>query len=347
MNFRTFNDLQRAVAGGNCLIPPTVDVVVGVPRSGLLAANLFALHRNLPLADLDGFLAGRLLSHGPRLQRERPHLHSANCHALVLDDSLQSGSAMRQARQRIEAAGVATRLTYAAVFGPEGGSPHADVCFEVCPSPRIFQWNLMNSGQLHYTCLDIDGVLCHDPTEDQNDDGPAYAAFLRDARPLHLPSARVSCLVTCRLEKYRAQTQDWLARHGVAHGELVMLDLPSAKARRRMQGIHSSFKAEVYRARRETLFVESGFDAALGIAAQSGKPVFCTDAERFIEPSMVALIRRTLRRTHWATATRTGRMLGRCRRRLQNTMTGWWHEPIHPLAAGGSSSGSIRSHSHS
>jgi len=41
-----------------------IDLIVGIPRSGLLVANLMVLHRNLPMTDVIGLHDGRLTDTG-------------------------------------------------------------------------------------------------------------------------------------------------------------------------------------------------------------------------------------------------------------------------------------------
>ena len=109
-----------------------------------------------------------------------------------------------------------------------------------------FQWSFMRTPELRNYCLDIDGVLCRDATKAEDDDGPNYLRFLRDASPLFIPTAEVGWLVTSRLEKYRAETETWFERYSIRYRELVMLDLPSREARER-SGVHASYKAETRR----------------------------------------------------------------------------------------------------
>lgn len=45
----------------------------------------------------------------------------------------------------------------------------------------------MNHGILKKACLDIDGVLCVDPTPEENDDGPRYREFLLTPNPYSFP----------------------------------------------------------------------------------------------------------------------------------------------------------------
>jgi adenine/guanine phosphoribosyltransferase-like PRPP-binding protein len=56
MNYRSIADLNRVVATSLHLVPTDIDVVVGVPRSGMLPATLLALYLHLPLTDVEGLI---------------------------------------------------------------------------------------------------------------------------------------------------------------------------------------------------------------------------------------------------------------------------------------------------
>lgn len=297
VSFRDVGDLDAAIQRSLSAFPAEIDLVVGIPRSGLLAANLFALHRGIPLADLDGLLDGRTLSTGARLEpAPADEVIASARRILVLDDSVFSGSAIDAARSRIAGAPFADRVLYGAVFVVPTALELVDVACEVVPPPRVFSWNLMSHSVLERACVDIDGVLCTDPTSEQNDDGPRYRDFLVNAVPHMLPSRPVQAVVTSRLEKYRPETEAWLARHGVEYGRLHMLDLPDA-ASRQARNNHGAFKAGVYGATDAILFVESNPNQAREIARIARRAVICTDDGTFHEglsaPSRT--IRRRLR----------------------------------------------------
>jgi uncharacterized HAD superfamily protein len=162
--------------------------------------------------------------------------------------------------------------------------------------PRIFEWNLMHHSELQSACLDIDGVLCLNPTEEENDDGEKYLRFLREATPLWLPTVPVGCLVTSRLQKYRIETEQWLARHGVKYAELVMLNMESAEERRRT-GCHGRFKGEVYRSKKSQFFIESDARQAHEIAQLAAKPVFCIADRQVYLPSSRSVVKDLVRRS--------------------------------------------------
>ena len=289
MNFRSVADLNHAIVSGLVRLPRDIDVIAGIPRSGMLAANLVALHLNLPLTDLSGLIDGRLMHSGKRCSGHGARIPE-RAKVLVVDDSVWSGAALQQARQRIAEANLPYDIRFAAVYCRAGTERQVDFCFESITGIRVFEWNVMHHDWLlSQTCMDIDGVLCVDPTDEENDDGPRYAAFLRDALPNQLPSVPVRWLVTCRLEKYRAQTEDWLHRHGVQFGELVMMDLPDAKTRR-AAGNHAGFKAEVYRSKGAELFIESDERQAQEIASISGLPVLCLTTRQMAYPDTLSYL---------------------------------------------------------
>lgn len=289
MHYRSIADMNDTIVRNLHRLPNDIDLVVGIPRSGMLAANLFCLVTNIAMTDLDSFIEGRIYSSGNSSKRHSKLDKGLSDmrRVLVLDDSIRSGKAMRAARERLQAAGLSEKVIIGAVYGTSVNHDGVDFIFEVVPDPRVFQWNLMHHVILKKSCVDIDGVLCIDPTHAENDDGPAYEKFLENAFRLHVPTQKIGTLVTSRLEKYRGNTEAWLARHNINYDTLIMLDLPSKAERQRLKA-HGSFKGEVYRKSDARLFIESEPAQAETIARISGKPVFCVETQQMISPSMLS-----------------------------------------------------------
>ncbi|MGE5727064.1 MAG: phosphoribosyltransferase family protein [Gemmatimonas sp.] len=286
MEYRTVAQLDDAVVSWLADLPRDIDIVAGIPRSGLLVANLLALHLNVPMTDVAGLIEGRVIQSGARFKGADPRQFlSKPRHVLVVDDSICSGSAMQKVKASLAAAALPHRVSYAAVYmAPEARlDGHVDLYREIVPMPRVFEWNLMHGTVLTNSCMDIDGVLCLDPTDEQNDDGPEYLTFLRDTPALLLPTAPVGWLVTSRLEKYRAQTVEWLARHKVQYGELRMMQYPDMAARRAARA-YARFKSEIYQETGAWLFIESDAALAVQIAQLSGRSVFCTETREMLAP---------------------------------------------------------------
>lgn len=288
MNYRSVADLARCVRENLHRIPVDVDLVVGVPRSGLLAANLVALGLNLKLIDLEGLLEDRPLppenlraTRHPEITRPRDARH-----VLVVEDSILSGGTIRRVRNELESLTRHQRITFCAIYGVASASNMVDLVLEEVPAPRAFEWNLMHRELLTQCCVDIDGVLCADPTEAQNDDGALYRQFLSRTPSWIRPSWPIGHLVTARLERYRKETEQWLADNGIRYSQLHMLDFPDAESRRRA-GAHAPFKADIYRRMHDTvLFIESDPTQAEQIARLSGKPVLSHSTQQLIEPGV-------------------------------------------------------------
>lgn len=275
MNYRNFDSLARQSHNLASLLPSDVEVVVGIPRSGLLAANLVALYRNLPLTDLHSFQAGRLLSSGERLRGvDFDTFLSSPRKVVVIDDSLHGGTQMNFVKQQIHSLLSFHSVVFAVVYIDPGKEDIVNYYSEVVASPRFFEWNIMHSSLLRQACVDIDGVLCRDPSSEENDDGERYEVFLSSVQPKNIPSHEIGWLVTCRLEKYRENTENWLKKHGVKYRVLIMMDLPD-KASRIRNGSHSIFKAHRYADTGAKLFIESSKYQAIKISKLTHKPVFC------------------------------------------------------------------------
>jgi uncharacterized HAD superfamily protein len=216
-------------------------------------------------------------------------------HALLVDDSLHTGSSMADALQKVSVSNPNCRITTLAVYVAPQAIEKVDIFLEKCPMPRIFEWNLMHNSHLSQSCVDIDGILCRDPEEPENDDGMKYLQFLESADPYLLPTLPIGYLVTCRLEKYRKQTEAWLRRYNIKYNELIMMDLPSKEARVKA-GSHGKFKAEAYERTGAILFIESSLRQAVEIANRTCKPVICIETRSLIPPDLMSVNKRLARK---------------------------------------------------
>tara|TARA_R110000772_G_scaffold82326_3_gene174658 strand:- start:2631 stop:3617 length:987 start_codon:yes stop_codon:yes gene_type:complete len=273
MNYRSINDLNSTILKQLHLIPRDIDLIVGIPRSGMMPANLLALYLNLPYTDIHSFMNGYIYKSGAR----RQFFNEADYkRVLVVDDSIASGTALAECKKDLSHLEDKFDFKYCVIYyTPEKGHL-ADYALESVATPRYFQWNIFNHSTLNKSCFDIDGVLCVDPSEDQNDDGLKYKSFLSNAAPLFIPGSKIATIVTSRLEKYRSETETWLEANGVNYDKLVMLDLPDMKARQKANN-HAGHKAKEYKVSTYNLFVESDLGQAIQINRMTKKPVFCTE----------------------------------------------------------------------
>lgn len=271
LNVRTLTDLQSAIVSNlHRLDRNAFDVVVGIPRSGMIPAALIATMWQKPLADVVGY--GKGIVHGRSGEPVKP-----GSRVLLVDDSCNKGRAMARAVAMLPKGTTVTRL---AIFGPYQVNPASvvDVSFSDCPGPRCFAWNLWKHIRLPRWGFDMDGVLCRDNAKAEKDDGPRYAKFIADAEPLFLPQRPIGHIVTCRLERYRPETEAWLRRHRVSFERLHMMPYKT-KAERMAAGNRGGWKAGIVRELGLEMFVESNPKQAAIIAREAGVPVFCTETQ--------------------------------------------------------------------
>lgn len=278
LNYRTYADLTMCIKKNVNKLPSDYDLIVGIPRSGMIPAYMIALFMNKKVCSFDELINRVSPSHGDT--RPVNNTNDNITKVLIVDDSVHSGFALKKAKDSLQKSGF-RKITFSflAIYAREESKHLVDYYFEILPSPRVFQWNYMNSFLLKDSCFDIDGVLCVDPTNEENDDGDRYRSFLLNAKPLFIPSLEIFALVTSRLEKYRSETEEWLKKHGVKYKKLYMLDLPSKEERIRLNA-HAKFKAEIYSKLQEAkVFYESSRSQAIYIAETTGKPCFCTETD--------------------------------------------------------------------
>ena len=286
MNFVTVAELNKDIVRNLHHIPRDIDLIVGIPRSGMLVATLIALYLNKPLADLDSFIAGKFQSVGRTKNTDKCVTKYEEIRKLlVVEDSCNSGNSVREACKKMEACNQKIEYLILAAYISHSTKSLVDVYFRVFPDQRFFAFNFIHYKRfMEEACVYIDGVLCIDPSPSENDDGEKYREFIRNAKPKYIPTTEIGWLVTSRLEKYREDTEYWLRKNNIKYGKLYMMNLNSAEERRKL-GNHAKFKAEIFgKLHNARWFLESEPMQAEEIRKLTGKEVFCVD-EMYIHDS--------------------------------------------------------------
>lgn len=282
MNFKTLSDLNNDIYN-NLSDLPDVDLIVGVPRSGMLVASILALYLNKPLTDIDSFKNGILYSSGETKNTKEQVKNVKDARSiLIVEDSVSSGNSILKAKNKLKDSEDKYEFIYLAAYVTYESKKYVDYYLSIVEHPRSFEWNIMHTGNLSRACVDIDGVLCVDPTEEQNDDGEKYKQFLENAIPKLLPTVKINTIVTSRLEKYRPETERWLSKHNIEYEKLHMLSLDSKEERQRL-GCHGKYKAGIYKKSKCILFIESNPGQAEEINALTKKGVFCIDNQTYYD----------------------------------------------------------------
>ncbi|UXZ55433.1 hypothetical protein LOS15_05225 [Halomonas sp. 7T] len=285
MYYRSYGNLSEDISASLFRIHGKgYDLVVGIPRSGMIPASMIALGLHIDVIGLPDFVANQTLKTRLGNKNEGKINTAWNANKILLvDDSVITGRTMQEALSAIPDE-CPCKIDTLAIYVDRGSSQHVDISLSTLESPRVFQWNLFTPATLSRACVDIDGVLCVDPMPSQNDDGEKYIDFLKNADPLFLPAGKIGCLVTNRLEKYRSQTESWLKQQGIDYDHLVMLDLPSKDERKRL-GDRSLHKGLFYKKHNYNFFIESSSWQAKNIVKISGKAVYCCEDNRIYTPT--------------------------------------------------------------
>lgn len=275
LNFRSINDLNRQlVMNLHRMDRRKFDVVVGIPRSGMIPASILATQLQLPLADVESYARGVIYERSGRPVAARQRV-------LLVDDTVNHGTAMARAVAKIN--GRALQITRFCVFGPYRGIDGlVDIVCETVQGPRAFEWNMAKHKRLRRWAFDMDGVLCVDPTNEENDDGPRYLKFMDKAPPLFLPKRPIGHIVTGRLERYRSETENWLRKHKVEFARLHMAPFHSKAERMcamKFAGGRGGWKAGIVKEIGAEFFIESCPKQANIIARVAGVPVWCTTTQ--------------------------------------------------------------------
>ncbi|WOD10916.1 phosphoribosyltransferase [Halopseudomonas laoshanensis] len=142
MNYRSVGDLSALISKHASKVSQDVDLIVAIPRSGVLVASLISLKLNLPLTDLYAFLRNDDLKRG----NTRTYKHDAlekpqdAKHILLVDDSIASGNSMREAVAKVKEVYSGAVVTMVA-FAQHQNIGEVDVYLDIVEQPRVFEWN--------------------------------------------------------------------------------------------------------------------------------------------------------------------------------------------------------------
>lgn len=250
-----------------CGLPKAYDVIIGIPRSGLLVANILATKLGRPLSTPDLFIRNEYWQ-----SKSMPTKESLQ-KALLVDDSITSGRTMQQARDLLESHLPHLAITTGVLISRKDRLNYTDLHFTIIPKPRLFEWNIMHKKSMQSVGFDMDGVLCEDIPQGIDADEPQYLQWLTTARSLYIPPYEIDYIVSNRLEKYRGQTEAWLRRNNVRYGRLIMWDLENKGQRR---GRYAEHKIEVLKQIKPQMFFESSRSQSRAIWEATGIPTLCT-----------------------------------------------------------------------
>lgn len=287
MKYITLADLSKTIRDNLWKIPKDIDFVIGVPRSGTMVASIICSYLNVPLIDVNSYVAGLKPSGGRRLAYyNQSHIKSGK--VLVVEDTVYYGHTINKAKQLLESCKRGDKLIYMCAYLEGPGENAVDFYLEDVRQYTnnftdivYYEWNLFQHGDAvtrRWMC-DIDGVFLPDPPDERNQE--EYIKYIQTAPSLFVPLTPVGALVTYRLIKYADITTKWLADNGIRYDELYMFKADSWQERHDSGKTPELIKANAYKASpRYNLFIESSDYQAKLINQLSGKPVYCVETNK-------------------------------------------------------------------
>jgi orotate phosphoribosyltransferase len=160
----TTRDLVSATYDLLARLPPEIDAVAAVPRSGLLPAGVIATHLHIPLWSV---AAGRYVPLGTGMRMDtaagsRPRAEGPPRCIAIIDDTAWSGTAIERAARAVHEAVPAARLVRGVPFAHPQALRHLDYCAATYGGYHFLEWNLFNCGHTPFIATDLDGILCRD-----------------------------------------------------------------------------------------------------------------------------------------------------------------------------------------
>lgn len=233
-----------------------VSGIVAIPRSGFLVASICATFLNLPLYTISNkkiTICNSLSDFGGYRMN---NFSSSSGRLLFIDDTVFSGTTLGRIKELF-----GDDHLYAALYCKPDHLDVVDVYGKELDAPHLLEWHFFNSTHVEKTLFDLDGVFIPNVPVSCCLDDDRYEDYICHTKPFYhrLPKAyKLKAIVTGRLDKFRKQTEDWLAKYNFEYGDLIMF--PTEKRKQR-DANHvkevGKYKADAYKKSSAVFFMES------------------------------------------------------------------------------------------
>lgn len=279
MKYITINDLTETIKKNLWKIPNDVDVIIGIPRSGMLCASIIASYLNIPLIDVNSFVSGMNPWGGSRVHYFDAS-HKKTNKVLVIDDTVFTGRAIKRAKKELE--GIKdVEFIYACVYLEGKGDDVIDFYLEDVRMYTnnfselvLYEWNIFQHhiGLMSSSLYDLDGVLCSNCEDIEN------------APALFTPRTKIGGIVTYRLLKDADKVKAWLEKNEIRYGNLFMVNADSWEEVEKNGTTPEKFKTYCYcRNFGYKLFVEGSDEQASAMSKMTKKPIFCVESNKIYQ----------------------------------------------------------------
>jgi len=217
------------------MIETDFDIVVAIPRSGMVVGSIISVLFGKPLTTPDVLAEGRVWMSNKVGEVQDI---TSETRLLLVDDGIQYGSAFENAIFQIRRKYPCIKIKTVVLYAHNGTKNKVDVHLMEIPKnhDNYCDYSIMHCKPKK-VAFDLDGVLCRD-----------YCDGYQNAQPYLIPAYEIDCIITARLECDRKVTEQWLEHYGVRYRMLCM---------RQLWENPLEFKASVLIKEKPLLYVES------------------------------------------------------------------------------------------
>lgn len=258
--------------------------IIGIPRSGMIAATIIAEDLNIGVCSINEYMSSNGDDNLFSIHGVRNVKHNQTNMYLVVDDTCCHGTMGEKVFELKKK--FPNKIFVSAVVHIDGPCNlyKPDICLvdlrkdpDFLKEPKyitLHYYNILNNQFSSNVLYDLDGVMCVDPPDDINTE--AYENYLREPKPLYIPITTPNKpidICTYRLAKYEKETRAFLKHYNINVGKLTMFPAATKEIRNFTPSWY--YKAQHYKDNNYLLFIESNDQEAQQICRLSQKPVYC------------------------------------------------------------------------
>ncbi|RUR28308.1 hypothetical protein ELY33_14005 [Vreelandella andesensis] len=272
--FKSYADLNSDIKKNFDKISGNWDLVVGIPRSGMIPAYIISLALNVNCTDISSLVNNFPLKKGVTrgIKNNISQPWDAN-KILLVDDSILSGDSLRKEMKSIPNF-LKKRITTLAVYSNKPVRNDVNIVIEFIPLPRVFEWNIFHHKIIEESCISLEGVISINKSNGKDVIKSSY-----------LPSQKVNTIVSCRHELQRQKVVDWLKLNSVSFTNLIMVN-NDVELNNMDNFSIAKFKSEAFRNSSARLYIEGDAEQAKMINRNSNKPVYCQASSKIYNPGI-------------------------------------------------------------
>lgn len=275
INYKSYSDLVRDIKENISKINNDYELVVGIPRSGMIPAYIISSILNIDCIDLDSFIENKKLQKGEtrktRFDIEKAHNAKK---VLLVDDSLYSGNSIKNVLNKIPKE-LKTKINVCIIYSSSKKNQYIDNYLVFLEAPKIFEWNIFNNSLICISFIDIKCFLGF----------KNHAVTAKDFignKTVISTNYMVDTIVNHLLSE--SEAIDWLNSNNIKYKNLITLEKGHNK------DVQIKNISNVFKNSEAKLYMVAQLNDAMQINSISAKSVYCVSENKIINPNSLDIL---------------------------------------------------------